>query len=209
MYERTKSAFLPKACTYRVCRLCASSIIGLSPSSCSGSVDPWPVEYQSCDLNNIVVHKQRFGVAFRIVATFARFFSFLILTSSFSNLFPVPRIYRVSLLYWLPINPSPNSPFLKHSMLSCSGIDVSDFEVLFPICTTESRTVSFLGTKTISQGSLIGQTIGQMFPCFSKIQLILIQQVNALLRQSHSEANSVFRLPSNKGLIRRYRIIHV
>ena len=79
-----------------------------------------------------------------------------------------------------------------------------DFEALFPICVTESRTVSFIGTSTSLQGSLFGQTTGKMFRCFSKSQPVLIHgwpkqtDLHTLSRQSYSESNSVFRLPSDQ-----------
>ena len=77
-------------------------------------------------------------------------------------------------------------------------IDASDFEVWFPICATESRTVRFIGTNTNSQGLFIGQTTGQVFRYFGKIQPVLGQPIGTLLRQSFSESNSVFRLPSDQ-----------
>ena len=50
-----------------VCRFCARSIIDLLPSSGSGVWDPWPVGYQPCDLNNIVVQKQRLAYCFQLI----------------------------------------------------------------------------------------------------------------------------------------------
>ena len=61
----------------------------------------------------------RFDFVLRIVATFARFFSFLVLISSSrtcSNAKKISRIYVLSLLYCFQTT----SPFLQHSMLSCS-----------------------------------------------------------------------------------------
>ena len=48
-----------------------------------------------------------------------------------------------------------------------------------------------------------------MVRCFSKIQPVMIQQIHTLLRQSHSESNSVFLVPCNLGLIRRHKIVQV
>ena len=89
--EATACSYQICVCTYQVCRLCARSIIGLSQSSCGGVWDPWPAEYQSCDLNNIVVQKATIG----FVATFAQLFSFLILTSSSRTCSCIQKVSRI------------------------------------------------------------------------------------------------------------------
>ena len=42
--------FFGSLCSYRVCSPVTRSIIGSSPSSCSGVWDPWSVGYQSCKI---------------------------------------------------------------------------------------------------------------------------------------------------------------
>ena len=39
-----------------------TSLCMYTPSSCYGVWGPWPVEYQACDMNNIVVQKQRLAL---------------------------------------------------------------------------------------------------------------------------------------------------
>ena len=157
--------------THLVCRLFARSIICLSPSSCSGVWDPWPVEHQSCDLNHVVVQKQRL-VVLRILATFARFFSSLILTSSSQTCSGTQKISRISvfsLLYCFQL--------IRRQILHFSSIQ------RFPALNRRFRFRSvvlnlhhriphgrLLGTTTNSQGSLIGWTTGKMFRRSSKIQ---------------------------------------
>ena len=65
-------------------------------SSCSGVWDPWPAEHQSCDLNNIVVQKQRLALFCVLLQHFARFFSFLILTSSSRTCSGTQKLSRIS-----------------------------------------------------------------------------------------------------------------
>ena len=89
-------------------------IIGLLPPSCSGVWGPWPVEYQACDMNNIVVQKQRLA----LLQHLRNFFSFLMLTSSSrtcSCIQKVSRLFVFPSLSCFPVDPSQNSPFLQHS----------------------------------------------------------------------------------------------
>ena len=93
---------------------------------------------------------------FGCVATFAQFFSSSILTSS-SRTVLASRKSRVSLIPFavlLPIDPSQNFQCLLHSMLSCSELTLQISKYASRV--TESRTVSFVGTNTNSQGLLIG-----------------------------------------------------
>ena len=171
-----------KMCAYRVCRsaqvgtckVCRSrarSIIGSSISYCSGVWDPWPVGHHSCDLNSIVVQKQRLALFCVLLqhsrASHPSWYWHLRL-----ELVPILINYRVSLCSLCCTAPNwsvakfSSSPTFNAVLL---WIDVPDFEVLFLICVTESRTVSFLKTNTNSPGSLIGWTTGQMFRCFSKM----------------------------------------
>ena len=122
------------------------------------------------------------GFVLRIVATFASFFSFLILTSSSRTCSRTQNVSRISvfpLLYCFPL--------IRRQILHSSNIQSGPalnrrfrFRSVVPNLCTNSH-----------------ETTGQMFRLFSKIQPVLVQQIHALLRQSHSESNSVFLLPSS------------
>ena len=117
------------------------------------------------------------GFIFRIVATSARFFSFLILTSSSRTWCGTQKVSRISLLYCFQL--------IRHLILHFSSMQ------RFPALNRHFRFRSVVPNphhrtshgklpweNTNSQGSLIGWTTGQMFRCFSKIQLVLIQHIH-------------------------------
>ena len=104
------------ACTPKVCRFCAKSIIDLSPSSGSGVWDPWSVEYQSYDFKKYCSTETNDWLCFAYCCNIRALLFLLDADISVSNLFQYPE----TLLYLcvlsavlLPIDPSPNSPFLQ------------------------------------------------------------------------------------------------
>ena len=113
------------------------------------------------------------GFVLRIAATFARFLSFLILTSSSRTCSSTQKVSRISVFRSLYCFQLIRRQILHFSNIQCCPVLN---RLLFPICVTESRTVSFLGTNTNSQSSVIGWTTGQVFRCFSKIQPLLIHR---------------------------------
>ena len=90
----------------------------------------------------------------------------------------------------LPIDPSKNSPFLRHSMLSLSELTLLIFRsVVSNLCQISYCTF----TKARSFGR-------QLAKCFSKIQTwfgpsmnVPNKEICTLSRQSYSESDSVFR----------------
>ena len=146
-------------------RVCTRSLAPDPSSAChlhllvEWSVDPWPVEYQSCNLNNIVVQKQRLLCS--AYCCNIRALLFLLDTDIFvSNLFRYPEILAYLCILFavlLPIDPSPHSPFLQHSTLSCSESTLQSSK-----CCSQSvppnlaRKIPW--TNTNSPGSLIGWT---------------------------------------------------
>ena len=98
------------------------------------------------------------GFVLRILATFKRFFSFLLLTSSSRTCACTLKISRISvfpLLFCFQL--------IHHQILYFSSIQCCPdlhrrfrFRSVFSICITDSRTLNFLGTNTNSQSSLIG-----------------------------------------------------
>ena len=158
MYVRTTSAHLPMHARQEVADFAPdpSSVCHLHLAvECGSMACRIPIFRfrQHCSTEATV------GFVRRIVAKFARFFSFLILTTSSrtcSGTQKVSRISVLSLLYCSQLIHHRMIRFSSIQMLSCSESTPSDFEVWFPICVSESRTESFLGTHTNSQGSLIG-----------------------------------------------------
>ena len=131
------------------------------------------------------------GFVLRIVATFALLF--LLDTDIYvSNLFQYSEnitYFCVLFAVLLPLDPSPNSQFLQHSMLNRSFRFRS---VVLHLC----HRISYgkLPWDKYEFTRFAHWTTSQMFRCFSKLQPVLMQQIRTLLRQSHSESNSVFRL---------------
>ena len=104
------------------------------------------------------------GFVLRIVATFARFLSFLILTSSSRICSGTKKVSRISVFSLLHCFQLIRRHILHFSNIQCCP------------ALNRPRTVSFIGTNTKSQGSVLGWTTGQMFRCFSKIQPVLIHR---------------------------------
>ena len=167
------------------------------------------MEYQSCDLDNIVVQKQRLAM-FCVLLQHSR--AFFLHTDIFvSNFFWHPEIIAylcVPFAVLLPFDPSPNTSFLQHSMLSCS-------ESTLQISKCHSQSVSPILARQVSLDKYESTRLTHWLDHWQNDLLIqqnttvLIKQIHTLLRRSRSESNSIFRLPSYVGLIRRHKIIHV
>ena len=80
--EATVCSYQICVCTNQVCRLCARSIIGSSPFILYWSVGSMACRIPILRIAQYCCTEATIGFVLLIVATFAHFFSFLILTSS-------------------------------------------------------------------------------------------------------------------------------
>ena len=105
----------------QVCRPVTRSIIGSSPSSCSGVWDPWSAEYQSCTLAMLL---QRTEAETGFVPTSAQFFAvgtFLILRSPSWTRSCIQK-YRVSMCFVRC--PAPNRSVKEFAVEQSLGISI-------------------------------------------------------------------------------------
>ena len=148
------------------------------------------LEWKFCDLNN--------------VATFARFFSFLILTSSSRTCFGIQKVSRISvfsLLYCFQLIRHQILRSLQHPMLSCSEWMLQISSVVPNLCHQISHGKLHWDKHEITR-------LAHWLDHWPNISLLqqnptcldppLAQKICALSRQSYSGSNSVFRLPSDQ-----------
>ena len=146
------------------------------------------VEYQSYNLNNIAVLKQRLALLQPLLLLDTEVFV--------TNLFLYPKSIAylcVPLAVLLPIDPSQNSPFLQHSMLSRSELTLQT-----PKCGNRSVPPNLarhasLGQFRIHKARSLARQLAKCLAASARIQPVLGQLICTLLRPSYSESNSVFR----------------
>ena len=110
------------------------------------------------------------GLVLRIVATFARFFSFLILTSSSRTCHRIQKFSRTSVLSLLYCFQLIRRQILHSSYIQCCLAlnRRSRFRSVVPKLCHRMSYGKLPWTNTNSPGSLLGWTIGQMFRCFRR-----------------------------------------